>query len=140
MHGEKTIYYSTLLYIMKSLELFIFVLKLKNNHSIAFHEIENLKICLLFYGRHGNGNQLWYQMNNNKILGKSPKVWMKTDTNSRRGEQIYGGVTPFGFLGLTQHSSQNNLSKLFYEISKQKYNFLKQKLFISDPKWQKCIQ
>ena len=59
-------------------------------------------------------------MNHNKILGKSPKVWRKTDTNSRSGEQIYGGVTPFGFLGLTQHSSQNNLSKLFYEISKQK--------------------
>ena len=56
-------------------------------------------------------------------IGKSPKVWRKTDTNSRSGKQIYGGVTPFGFLGLTQHSLQNNLSKLFYEISKQKYNF-----------------
>ena len=69
----------------------------------------------------GNGNQLWYQMNHNKILGKSPKVWRKTDTNSRSGEQIYGGVTPFGLFRVTklsilhkitcQNSSMKFLSK-----------------------------
>ena len=47
-----------------------------------------------------------YDNNHNMILAKSPKVWRKADKNSRSGEQnqIYDGVTPFFFLGLTQHT------------------------------------
>ena len=56
---------------------------------------KNWKTCLLFYGCHGNRDDvIMLIMTSNDLQydsRKSHQIWSKTDKNSRGGEQIYGG-------------------------------------------------
>ena len=45
----------------------------------------------MFYGCHGNGDNVILSIMISNDSRKSHQIWRKTDKNSTSGEQIYGG-------------------------------------------------